>query len=42
MTSLTVITMIVICGVVWGGLALLLVHAARSEAKRDRRADEDA
>lgn len=38
MTALTVTTMIVICGVVWGGLVLLVVHAARSEARRNREA----
>lgn len=36
MTALTVTMMILICGVVWGGLVLLVVHAARSEARRNR------
>ncbi len=36
MTSLAVATMIVICGLVWGGLACLIVYAARSEGRKKR------
>ncbi len=36
MTPLAISTMIAICGLVWGGLAWLLVHALRSEAAKRR------
>ena len=36
MTPLAVATMIVICGVVWGGLVTLIVYAARSESRKKR------
>lgn len=34
MTSLAMGTMIVICGIVWGGLLVLIVHAVRSEGSK--------
>jgi hypothetical protein len=34
MSSLALVTMIVICSVVWGGSLLLVVTALRSEARR--------
>ena len=41
MSSLAIGTMIVICGVVWGGLVTLLVYAVRSEGKKLRNAKEE-
>ena len=38
MTATAVVTMAVICGMVWGGLALLIVHAVRSEGRRNQEA----
>ncbi len=35
MSSLTVVTMVAICSVVWGGLLTLLVVALRKEGARD-------
>lgn len=34
MTPLAIVTMIVICGFVWGGLVTLAVFAARSESRK--------
>lgn len=36
MTWLAIWTMIVICGVVWGGLAALVVYAVVSEGRKGR------
>ena len=36
MTSMAIVTMIVVCGVVWGGLATLIVFAVRSEGRKAR------
>jgi len=36
MSSLATVTMVVICGVVWGGFALLLVRAIVSEGRKNR------
>ena len=36
MTTLAVATMIVICGLVWGGLVTLIVFAAKSEGRKKR------
>jgi hypothetical protein len=33
MTTTAIVTMIVICSLVWGGLAALLVRAIRADAK---------
>lgn len=33
-TPLAIGTMIVICGIVWGGLLTLIVHAVRSESAK--------
>lgn len=41
MTPLAIGTMIVICGVVWGGLAALITVAAVSEGRK-RRDDAEA
>lgn len=41
MTPLAIATMIVICGVVWGGLAALVVFAVVSEGRK-RGDDADA
>ncbi len=40
MTSLAITTMIVICGLVWGGLVTLIVFAVRSEARKQREGGE--
>jgi hypothetical protein len=34
MTTTAMVTMIVICGVVWGGFAALLAGAVRSESRK--------
>lgn len=36
MTPLAIGTMIVICAVVWGGLATLVIVAVRSESRKRR------
>lgn len=36
MTPLAIGTMIVICGIVWGGLLALIVYAVRSEGRKGR------
>ena len=36
MTSLAVVTMLVICGTVWGGFAALVVRAVRRESAKVR------
>lgn len=36
METNAVVTMIVICGLVWGGFVLLLVRAVRSEGAKRR------
>lgn len=36
MSSLALVTMIVICSIVWGGSVLLVVTAVRSESRRQR------
>ena len=35
MTSLAIVTMVVICGLIWGGFAVLLVRAVRSEGRKE-------
>ena len=35
MSSLTIVTMVLICSVVWGGLLTLLAVAMRKEGARD-------
>ncbi len=40
MTPLAVTTMIVICGLVWGGLVGLIVFAVRSESRKQREAGD--
>ena len=39
MTAIAILTMALVCGVVWGGFFLLLVHALRRESRK-RRSDE--
>ena len=34
MTGTAIATMVVICGVVWGGFALLLIRAVRHEGQK--------
>ncbi len=34
MSTTAIVTMVVICGVVWGGFAVLLVRAVRSEGRK--------
>ena len=34
MSSLATVTMVVICGIVWGGFALLLTRAILSEGRK--------
>lgn len=34
MSTTAIVTMIVICGVVWGGFALLLTRAMRDESRK--------
>ena len=36
MTTTAMLTMALVCGAVWGGLAVLLVYAARREAAKRR------
>lgn len=36
MTPLAIGTMIVICGIVWGGLLVLIVYAVWSEGRKGR------
>ncbi len=36
MGPLSIASMILVCGVIWGGLAILLVRALGAEAQRDR------
>ena len=40
MTGTAIVTMVVICGVVWGGFALLLTRAVRHEGQKTGGADE--
>lgn len=40
MTTTALVTMILICTLVWGGFAVLLVRAVRREGRK-RRAEED-
>ena len=42
MTTTTILTMVVICGLVWGGFATLLVFALRSESAKRRAGVHDA
>lgn len=37
MSDLAILTMVLICGLVWGGFALLLVRAVRSEGRKRKR-----
>ena len=41
MTTTAWLTMIVICGIVWGGFGLLLTRALRSEGQKGEQADGD-
>lgn len=36
MSPLALTVMITICGIVWGGLLILIVHAMRSEGRKNR------
>jgi hypothetical protein len=36
MSTTAVVTMVLICGVVWGGFALLLTRALRHEGRKTR------
>ena len=36
MSGLAIATMVIVCGVVWGGLLTLLAFAWRSEKRKDR------
>ena len=40
MTTAATVTMIVICGLIWGGFAALVVHALRRESGRGERPEE--
>ncbi len=35
MTTTAIVTMVLICGLVWGGFALLLVRAVRRESSKN-------
>lgn len=37
MSTHALITMIIICGLVWGGFTLLLIRAIRSESAKKRK-----
>lgn len=41
MSATAVVMMVLICGVVWGGFALLLARAVRREGRKGRAADGD-
>lgn len=36
MTTTAIVTMVIICGVVWGGLATLIAFAVKSEGRKAR------
>ena len=40
MSTLAIVTMCVICGIVWGGFSVLLVHALRKERQKSEADDE--
>lgn len=41
MTTAAVITMVAICGVIWGGFAALLIRALRREGRKTRHRPEE-
>lgn len=40
MTATAILTMVVVCGAVWGGLAALLLYAVRREKRREAEPEE--
>lgn len=40
MTATAIVTMVVVCGAVWGGLAALLLYAMQREKRRDGAPEE--
>ncbi len=42
MTTTAILTMVVVCGAVWGGLAVLVLYAIRREKRREPEPEESA
>lgn len=40
MTTPAIVTMVLICGIVWGGFAILLLRAVRSERQKRSQRDD--
>lgn len=40
MTATAIVTMVAVCGAVWGGLATLLLYAIRREKRRAQEPEE--